>query len=123
MRIILCLLMALAAAPAWADWVKLSESSGATFYVDRDAISKDGNFRRVWALTDLKQRNKGGEMSRRVLYEYDCMAGRVRFLSGASHSDPMAKGSTLYSKNDPDNWDNVRPNSPVEQIFRLACTR
>ncbi len=123
MRIILCLLLVLAAAPARADWVKLSESSGATFYFDRDSISKDRNFRRVWALTDLKQRNKGGEMSRRVQYEYDCMAGRVRFLSGSSHADPMGKGGTLYSKNDPDNWDNVRPNSPLEQIFRLACTR
>lgn len=122
-NLLLCLSLAVVATPAWAEWAKLSESPQATFYFENDTIGRNGNFRTVWALTDLKQRNKGGEMSRRVKYEFDCLAGRVRFLSGSSHAEPMGKGNTLYAKNDAENWDNVRVGSPVQQIFRFACAQ
>ena len=90
MRLILYLFLALSAAPAWAAWVEVGgKIDEVIFYIDPATIRKDSNLRRVWAIEDLKQRHKDGEMSRRALYEYDCKEERVRILSGTEHSDPM----------------------------------
>lgn len=83
---------------AMVEWVKVGgDTDGTTSYIDPPTIRKDGNFRRLWALDDLKQRGKLGEMSRRVLNEYDGKEARIRFLSMNEHSGPMASGKTLSS--------------------------
>ena len=87
MRIVLIAWLILVATPAWAEWVKVSESDGLTGYVDPATIRKNGNLRRVWEIQDLKARGtKFGELSRRVLNEYDCKEERMRTLSATFHS-------------------------------------
>lgn len=123
MRLILTLLLALAAAPAWAEWVNLSETDTATHYIDPATIRKDGNLRRVWELQDLKQRHKDGEMSRRVLAEYDCKEERRRFLSISGHSEPMARGNVLDTDYSPGEWRYIPPNTPSESVLRFVCAK
>ena len=123
MRLVLCLLLTLAAAPVWADWVKVSETDSHTAYIDPDTIRKDGNLRRVWQVSDLKQRNDRGVMSRRVLMEYDCKEARKRILQFSSHSDPMAGGRVLISDSEPDPWDYIPPETPVQTIMRIVCAK
>ena len=49
-------LMLLATSPAWAEWVKVYETSnGDTFYIEPATIRKDGNLRKVWVLISLKK--------------------------------------------------------------------
>ena len=99
MRLLLCFLLTLAAAPAWAEWVKVSDTDVAIVYIDPSTIRKDGNLRRVWGITDLKRRDMNGEMSRRVLYEYDCKEERFRILSMTGHAGPMANGKVVSEVN------------------------
>lgn len=122
MRTILCFLLALVATPAWAEWVKVSVSDTSIFYIDPASIRKDGNLRKVWRITDLKQRHKDGEMSIRGLDEYDCKEERLRFLALSSHSETMAGGETLWSKNYSDGeWQAIPPGSTVARVLKIVC--
>src|SRR5437868_15457829 len=84
------LLLMLAAAPAWAGWVKATEDSGAVHYIDPATLSKDGKLRTADTLQDLKRRGPQGEMSRRAQWQYDCAEKRGRLLSCSLPSGPMA---------------------------------
>lgn len=123
MRLVLCLLLTFAAAPAWAEWVEVSETDNSIYYIDPATIRKDGNLRRVWTIQDLKQRHKDGEMSRRGLYEYDCKEERFRILSISEHSDPMARGKTLFSDSEPGKWIHTPPETPSQTMLRIVCAK
>jgi hypothetical protein len=123
MRLVLCLLLNLAAAPAWADWVKVIDNDVVVIYIDPATIRKDGNIRRVWELYDLKQRDRDGEMSRRVLYEYDCKEERYRFLSLSAHSEPMAGGRVLNTGSSPTAWDYVAPGTVAATKMQFVCAK
>lgn len=122
MRIIWCFLLALVAAPAWAEWVKLGENDEMILYIDPGSIRKNGNLRKVWDIKDLKQRDEGGEMSTRTRNEYDCKEERRRTLSFSAHSEPMAGGETLSSKNYSDGeWRAIPPGSVSARILKIVC--
>lgn len=125
MRVLICLLIALAAAPAWAEWVKSWESktSGTITYFDPDSIRKDGNLHRVWVLQELRTSGKYGEMSRRALWEYNCPAGRFRSLQISFHTDPMAKGSRLLANNDTSDWQYIPPSTGGAVLYKLVCAK
>ena len=123
MRLVLSLLLALAAVPARADWVKVVESAEGVLYFDPTTISKDGDLRSVWTIQDLKQRHKDGELSRRVLREYDCKEQRRRALSFSMHSDPMGDGRTLYSQTHPSKWRSNTPGTTGDAISQIVCAQ
>lgn len=123
MRKVLCILLTLVAAPAWAEWVHLEANETGNFYIDPVTIRKDGNMRRVWGLLDLKQRGKDGEMSRRYLKEYDCKGDRDRLLSASMHSELMGGGTVLLSWNGAYEWDHIPPGTVAATILKLACKK
>lgn len=123
MRIILYLLIAFVAAPAWAEWVAVSESNDLIAYIEPASIRKNGNFRKVWQVQNLKQRDEHGAMSRRLLIEYDCKDERFRVLLTSTHSEPMAAGKTLVSSDEPSGWTPFRPDTPAEDTLEIVCTR
>lgn len=124
MRFILCLLLALVTAPAWAEWLEVVVlDSGDAIYIDPAKIRKNGNFRKVWEIQNLKQRHEMGEMSRRFLNEYDCKEEQVRILSGTSHSEPMAGGKVLLSGDSPRKWIAIAPDTYPERIFKFVCAK
>ena len=86
MRLALCFLLTFASAPAWAEWVKVSETDGAVFHIDSRTIQKHGHMRRVWEVQDLKQKHEDGYMSIRPLADYDCKARRRRIFRPTSRS-------------------------------------
>ena len=121
MRIALTLLLVLASAPAWAQWVKVGQTYAAVHYVDPATVSKDGNLRRVWALQDMVDAGASGVMSIRALQEYDCAQDRFRYLSVTTHSRPMAGGYVLAEHELRDAW-NARPSgrNPTA-IGKIVC--
>ena len=123
MRIILCFLLSLAAAPAWAEWVEVAATDASTFYINSASIRKNGNFRKVWVIQDLKQRDENGVRSRRVLDEIDCKEERRRFLAISSHSEPMAGGETLSSKDGVSEWNAIPPDSTAETMLQRVCAK
>jgi hypothetical protein len=123
MRLVLTLLLAFAANPAWAEWLKASENDAVVFYVDPMSLRTVGAFRRVWELQDLRSRDLDGELSRRSFIEYDCVGQRYRVLSSSAHSGPMATGEVIanISDPDPDAWDHAPLKSVAETLLALVC--
>ncbi len=111
----------LAAAPAFAEWVKVGRTDAAVHYVDPATVRKDGNLRRVWALQDLVDERPDGTMSIRALQEYDCGNGRFRFLSVAAHSGPMAGGHVLTEHALRDAWSPARPGASRSAVGKMVC--
>ncbi len=123
MRIVLGFLIALVATPTWAEWVKVSESDSIDGYIDPTTIRKNGHLSRVWQLHDWKKRDKDGEMSQRVLIEYDCNETRFRVLSLSFHSEPMAGGELLKTSSKTSDWQFVPPTPVADAIIKLVCAK
>ena len=121
MRIALTLSLVLAAAPAWAEWVKVGRTDAAVHYVDPATVSRDGNLRRVWALQDMVDTSPEGVNSIRALQEYDCAAERFRYLSIAAHSGPMARGEVLATHDLRARWNVRRPGTKPFAIEKIVC--
>ena len=54
-RLLFTLLALCLSVPATAGWVKVGENDLGDFFIDPDTIRRQGNFRKVWALTDMKK--------------------------------------------------------------------
>ncbi len=122
MRILL-ILLALVAAPAWAEWVAMGETADIVAYIDPATIKKDGNLRRIWQLHELKQRDKDGTMSKRALVEYDCKEERQKVLSLSSHSEPWVGGKVLGSGSITSEWQYIAPNTTAAAILKIVCAK
>jgi hypothetical protein len=109
------------AGSAWAEWVKYAEKDENTFYFDPATVRKDGNMRRVWELTNYKQRDKYGSISSRLRGEYDCKQERYRVLTISEHSEPMAGGSVTRQQYDGGPWADIPPGTISEVIFKVVC--
>lgn len=122
-QILFMLLAFVSSNAAAAAWVEVSETVGAFVYIDRSTIRKNGDLRRVAVIQDLKKRNPNGHLSMRALDEYDCKEARLRSLSLATHSEQMAAGRILWSRDTPGEWIHVAPDTPTQKIFRIVCAR
>lgn len=116
-------MLTLLASSAWADWAKMGETDEGSFYIDTASVLRDGHVRQVWELTDLKQRDEGGEMSRRIRVQYDCKRGRTQVLSISTHWEPMAAGATLLSVAREGLWREVPPETAYAAAFKLLCAQ
>lgn len=121
----------LAAAPAWAAWTKVAEEGGTAFYIDPATVSASGNVRRASVVQDYAQPESGGVRSRRVLYEVDCAAERLRSVAVSEYAEPMAQGKALGSSERESDWfyvasrtgSSLPPRTPYRPIVRFVCTR
>ena len=111
------------AAPTGAKWMKVAESDSADHYIDPATIRRDGQFRGVWVVIDVKQRGKDGVMSWRAQEEYDCKEGRYRILLPTGYSQPMAGGDVLRFENGSGKWTYIAPDTPAETKRRLVCAK
>ena len=111
------------ASSAQADWAKMGETDEGSFYIDPATVLRDGHLRQVWELTDLKQRDEGGELSRRIRVQYDCKRGRTQVLSISTHWEPMAAGATLLSVAREGLWKEVPPETAYAAAFKLLCAQ
>lgn len=112
----------LATSSAWALWINMGETDTGIFYVDPVSILKNGNLRKVWVITDLKERDPDGHISTRVRYEFDCKGEVYRYLALSTHSEPMAAGKTIA----PDRvsspaWNEIPPGTFVASILSIVC--
>lgn len=124
-KAIIACLLATSAASAFAEWTKFEETAdGTSFYIDYKTIRKDVNLRMVWGVTDLKQRHKNGEMSRRVRYQFDCREEKVTVLALSTHSEGMTAGNMLtsYTYSTPE-WSHIPPGSALESNLKIVCAK
>ena len=123
MKKIFLVALAVLASSAQADWVKMGETDEGSLYIDTATVLRDGHVRQVWELTDLTQRDEGGELSRRTRVQYDCKQGRTQVLSISTHWEPMAAGATLFSVAREGAWKAVPPETAYAKAFDLLCAQ
>ncbi len=132
MRVVLStLLILLAANPACADAVKVTEAGGTAYYVESESISSEGNVQRVSVVHDHAKPESGGVRSRRVMYEINCAAERLRSVSATEHSEQMAQGVVVNSWERESDWLYVAPitgssipaRTPYRPIVKFVCSR
>ena len=123
MKTIFLATLILLGSSAQAGWAKMGETDEGSFYIDTASVLRDGHVRQVWELTDLKQRDEGGEMSRRTRVQYDCKRGRTQVLSISTHWEPMAAGATLLSVAREGLWKEVPPETAYAAAFKLLCAQ
>jgi hypothetical protein len=131
MRTILFGVLMLAAASAWADWVKVTETGDTAYYVDPTAIGVKGGFRQVTVLQDHAMQGSDGIRSRRVSYEIDCAGERLRSVAAIEYTEPMARGTSTNSWERESEWlylaprtgSNIRSRTPYRAILGFVCVR
>ncbi len=104
----------------FADWIRITDSNDAVFYVYPDETEISGGLKRIWELQDLKKTTWKGERSFRHLSEYHCFVKRWRILHYTGHSDNMGMGSIVSARKDGD-WFEVPPKTPRMLIFKSVC--
>ena len=119
-----CAGMAVGSPTVWAmSWSKLVETQTMTFYVNRNAIEREGDIRRVWEMQDLKAADPEGVMSRRYLNEYDCKEKMHRIGQMASFSGPKLSGKPLFNVTDWGYWRKIPPDGVFVVSYVMLCVQ
>lgn len=100
-------------------WILIDRSVVGDQYVSADAITKDGETRKVWELLSLAQGHRQPEFSFRTLREYDCKKHQQRALSATSYSAPMAQGKILETSKSSAAWTKLSPTGKL--IAQRVC--
>jgi hypothetical protein len=124
MQSILLLALAIFCSSATAGWVQVSSSGGgvARYYVDTTETLKSSTFRRAWQMVDLAKPDSDGMHSMRGLLEFDCNAGRLRWLSETWYSGSMGSGRVIKSDKTLRDWRIAENNSSGLAVLRYVCS-
>jgi len=122
-KALLLILLLFLTCPAWSAWAIVNETKEFNLYVDPSTVRKDGALRKVWEIMDFKLSSSEGYMS--ILYkkEYDCKEERLRLLAISSHSESMAGGKTLFSRQLNEDWEVIPPRTSNETILSIVCAK
>lgn len=120
----LVLLAGLGAGTAWAmSWTRLVETQTMTFYVNKNAIEKEGDIRRIWEMQDLKAADPEGVLSRRYLNEYDCREKMHRIGQMVSFSGPKLTGKPVFEVAEWGYWRKIPPDSVFVVSYVMLCVK
>ena len=122
-KLLLASLLIFFTSSVWADWIQISNNDDVIFFMDNASIRKDGNFRKVWELQNLKKKHETGALSFRGRYEYDCKQERNRNLSISSHSYRFAGGTVLVTLDNVGAWEEIPPDSPASKYLKIVCAK
>ena len=125
-RLIVITLLVLSSSPAYADWVKVSDSdeAGMTVYVDPATIRRNRNLVKMWQFYDYKtvQTVAGiGFLTVKEQWEFDCAEERRRVLALTEFSGNMGSGTVVYTNSEVGKWQPVAPSSIGQLLWKFAC--
>ena len=110
--------------PSYAEWTKVVEVQGNTFYVDFDKIKKADDYVYFWQLVDLSKLTKQGVLSDKSYIQGSCKLLQFKSLSFSSYKKPMGGETPSKSSNKPDTeWIKTPPNSVIETVLKSVCSR
>ena len=124
MKRLLVVLLLVMSANSYAEWTPFSGNDEFTDYIDRTTIRRNGNFVKIWSLTDYKtvQNYPGNSsLSGKTQSEYDCKEERKRTLAFSWFSGQMGNGTLVYSNSDTGKWSPIQPGSIGEATWEVAC--
>ena len=100
----------------------MGEAPDAVLYIDPSSIHEDGAYSTLLTLDALKMAGPGGELSMKILREFDCKQQRVRVIDASAFSGTMGTGRVLGSAGG-GRWSDVLPGTTGEDILRFVCGR
>ena len=111
---------------ASAEWTVIEKNNVITSYIDKSSIHREENVVVVSTLDDLTLPNKfreGFYSSTTWQEAYDCAKKKHRVISSVFYEERMAKGNILASFGPTQNWEEVRPNTASETLWKIACDK
>ena len=110
---------------SFAEWTGVSESVGATFYVDFERIRKHDGYVYWWDLVDFLKPNEFGTLSTKIYIQGDCKKFRYKYLSFSYYKEPMGGGVMTDGSGEPieelKGWHYPPPDSPSGIILKSVC--
>jgi len=125
-RLIVMTLLVLSSSPAYAEWVKVSDSdeAGKTVYVDPATIRRNSNLVTMWQFYDYKTvQTVGGIrfLTVKEQWEFDCAEERRRVLALTEFSGNMGSGTVVYTNSEVGKWQPVAQSSIGQLLWKFAC--
>lgn len=122
LRASLWLVACMGVVPAQAmTWTKIGETPEVALHVNRNAVEKDDNLRRVWEMQELKAPDPDGVLSRRYMNEYDCEYKMHRISQMDSFSGPGLTGKKLFTVEEPGYWRKIPPYGLFTLTYIWLC--
>ncbi|MDP7426498.1 MAG: hypothetical protein QF394_13945, partial [Rhodospirillales bacterium] len=108
---------------SFAEWTKVSENVGGTFYVDFERIRKHDGYVYFWYLIDYPEVDEYGTLSGKGYKQGDCKKFRIHMLSHSWHKEPMGGGTGDVSEpvKEVQGWMYPLPNSVDEIMLKSVC--
>jgi hypothetical protein len=125
-KLFLSLLLSLSCSPVMAEWIKISTSETAVIYMDSSISPRVGSNVTIWLLRDHANTQYAGAqpfLSSKDQLEVDCQGRRVRRMYSSDHPQHMGQGQFVHSEHGPMSWNQAAPNTIVNRIVDIACTR
>jgi hypothetical protein len=125
-RLFLITLLLLSSGPAYAEWVKVSESdeAGKTVYVDPATIRRNSNLVKMWQFYDYKTvQTVGGNrfLTVKEQWEFDCVEERSRVVARKEFSGNMGSGTMVFTNSQVGKWLPIVPGSIGHTVWEAAC--
>jgi hypothetical protein len=119
-------LLVLSSRPAYAEWVKVSDSdeTGKTVYVDPATIHRNSNLVKMWQFYDYKTvQTVGGNrfLTAKEQWEFDCAEERSRVVARKEFSGNMGSGTMIFTNSEVGKWIPVIPGSIGQTVWEVAC--
>jgi len=115
------------ASSAHADWTKVDTYDAGTYYIETDKVKRSGYLRSFWSVLDYKAPQKTTRglayQSTRTHMEIECRQKTVHILSFSMHSGPMLAGEVIDTQGVMRDWQSIPPDTPLEKLHKLVCTR
>jgi hypothetical protein len=135
MRVALTTLLLLVTTLVSAGSVKVTEVGDTVYYVEPESIARNDItyelIYRVSVVHDYARPEPSGVRSRRVWYEINCSAERLRSVSATEYSQPLAQGNSVNSWQRESDWlyiepitgTNIPARTPYRSLVKHVCSR
>ncbi len=131
-RKLLMLILVMSCSSTYAEWTFVDRTTSGepiNFYVDKKTIKLRVEQRqalvRATALSDyFTPQNVDGVIHKSRVFsrEYNCTTMSYRDLGVTIYSENMAKGRVVFSEKDPQLWEKINLNSPMEKEINMLCS-
>tara|TARA_Y100000996_G_C22514943_1_gene640015 strand:- start:324 stop:707 length:384 start_codon:yes stop_codon:yes gene_type:complete len=113
---------------SFAEWEYVANRAGNTFYVDLDRITKKDDIVHYWSALNLGPGNelyKNGFRSVLSRDMGDCSVKKYKRLQIHYYEnfDLKGKAKIIDREAERDDWRYALPDSPIEMILNLVCSR
>jgi len=113
---------AMSSSPVRAEWTRVGDVDGLTFYVDLERIRKHDGYVYYWDLVDYLKPTETGTLSAKTYVQVDCKLFSFNILSVSTHKEPMGEGTAdTFTPNQ--DWQYASPNTSRETVLKKMCSQ